>query len=155
PGVHVPIGRRHIRAIRVSHPLGAPSVRPAYRVAQGDRLARVHRAQRAHARPLRPAEPLRLARLARRRAMRVPVTGATGFTGGHLARFLAAGGHQVRALVRDTDRARDLTAAGVTLAAGDLRNDASLAAAVAGIDVVYNIGAMYRQAGLADEVYRD
>lgn len=87
--------------------------------------------------------------------MRVLVTGATGFTGGHLARALAARGHDVRALVRDIDRARDVATAGITLVAGDLRDPSSLAAAVAGVDVVYQIAAMYRQAGLADEVYRD
>jgi nucleoside-diphosphate-sugar epimerase len=87
--------------------------------------------------------------------VRVLVTGATGFTGGHLARALAARGDEVRALVRDPARAADLASAGIALAAGDLRDRDSLAAATAGIDVVYHIAAMYREAGLADEVYRD
>ena len=62
--------------------------------------------------------------------MRVLVTGATGFTGGHLARALAAGGNDVRALIRDPARARDLDAGGIELVMGDLRDPASLAAAV-------------------------
>ena len=87
--------------------------------------------------------------------MRVLVTGAAGFTGGHLARTLAARGYHVRALVRDAARAADLPAAGIEIAVGDLRNPPSLAAAAANVDVVYHIAAMYRQAGLADEVYRE
>lgn len=90
--------------------------------------------------------------------MRVLVTGATGFTGGHLARGLAAGGHQVRALVRDpartSGRARDLADMGIELSVGDLRDDAALASAVAKIEVVYHIAAVYRQAGLSTDVYR-
>jgi len=87
--------------------------------------------------------------------MRVLVTGATGFTGGHLARTLVRHGHAVGALVRDPSRAGDLAAAGVTLVPGDLRDAASLAVATRDVDVVYNVAALYRQAGLADEVYRD
>ena len=87
--------------------------------------------------------------------MRVLVTGATGFTGGHLARALAARGDTVTALVRTQGpAAADLSKAGIALAIGDLRDTAALAAATAGMDVVYHIAAMYRQAGLGDEVYR-
>ena len=82
------------------------------------------------------------------------VTGATGFTGGHLARTLAALGRKVRVLVRDRARASDLEAAGMEIVEGDLRDRASLDRAVAGVERVYHIAAMYRQAGLPAEVYR-
>ena len=85
--------------------------------------------------------------------MTVLVTGATGFTGGHLARSLAAT-HQVRALVREPEKARDLAARGIELAAGDLRDRTALAAAVAGVDVVYHVAAIYRSAGVPDDTYR-
>ena len=86
--------------------------------------------------------------------MRALVTGATGFTGGHLARGLARRGYTVRALVRDPARAGDLAASGVELATGDLRDRPSLDAAARGMDVVFNVAAIYRQAGLATEAYR-
>jgi dihydroflavonol-4-reductase len=85
--------------------------------------------------------------------LRALVTGATGFTGGHLARALKARGHDVWAMVRDPARATHLKAADIPTRAGDLADPASLPAAVAGIDVVYNIAALYRQAGLPDSVY--
>ena len=87
--------------------------------------------------------------------MRVLVTGASGFTGGHLARALAGRGDNVRALVRDAPCTADLAASGVSVAIGDLRDRASLDTAATGVEVVYNVAAIYRQAGLADEVYRD
>ena len=57
-------------------------------------------------------------------------------------------------MIRAADRAGDLRAAGIELAGGDIRDRAVLSRAVAGVDVVYNIAAVYRQAGLPRETYR-
>jgi nucleoside-diphosphate-sugar epimerase len=82
------------------------------------------------------------------------VTGATGFTGGHLARALAKAGRSVRALVRNPDAAAPLAAAGVELTAGDVRDLAAVEAAMRGVEVVYHVAAVYRQAGIREEEYR-
>jgi nucleoside-diphosphate-sugar epimerase len=86
--------------------------------------------------------------------VRVLVTGATGFTGGHLARGLLARGDEVRVLVRDVAKAADLARGGATLVQGDLSARASLDRAVDGMDIVYNIAALYREASLPVEAYR-
>jgi dihydroflavonol-4-reductase len=86
--------------------------------------------------------------------VKVLVTGATGFTGGHLARALAVRGYDVHALVRDDTRGMDLARAGVNLVTGDLTDSSSWAGALDGVEVVYNIAALYRQAGLAESTYR-
>jgi dihydroflavonol-4-reductase len=86
--------------------------------------------------------------------LRVLVTGATGFTGGHLARTLKSRGYDVHAMVRHPQAAAALTAQGIALVTGDLSQPATLPAALArGFDVVYNIAALYRQAGLPDHIY--
>jgi nucleoside-diphosphate-sugar epimerase len=86
--------------------------------------------------------------------VKVLVTGATGFTGAHLARGLKARGADVTAMIRDTARAADLQRDGIALVRGDLAFPETVSAALAGgFDVVYNVAAEYRQAGLPDSVY--
>ena len=86
--------------------------------------------------------------------MRALVTGATGFTGGHLARALRRQGRDVRAIVRAEDaRSSALAAEGIDVRQGDLRDADSLRRALGGIDIVYNIGANYRQASAGRDNY--
>jgi len=84
--------------------------------------------------------------------LRVLVTGATGFTGGHLTRALAAAGDHVRALVRSPAPGSDPHA--IEFVRGDVRDPDAMRAAAEGVDVVYHIAAIYRQAGLRDAEYR-
>ena len=86
--------------------------------------------------------------------MRALVTGATGFTGGHLARYLLERGDSVRVLVRDPKRAEPLARAGADVLVGDLTSADAVRRAVDGTDVVYNIAALYREAGLPASAYR-
>jgi len=87
--------------------------------------------------------------------MKALVTGVTGFTGGHLARRLRrTHGDTVRVLVRNTEQAQAFRAEGFDVAIGDLTDEASLQTACSGMDVVYNIAALYRTAGLPSSTYR-
>jgi nucleoside-diphosphate-sugar epimerase len=70
--------------------------------------------------------------------MTVLVTGATGKVGHAIACTLAARGDDVRALVRDPAKARELLPAEVTLAPGDVTAPDTVAAAVAGCELVFN-----------------
>jgi uncharacterized protein YbjT (DUF2867 family) len=70
------------------------------------------------------------------------ITGATGHIGGEAARILHAAGHEVRAFVRDADRATDLPA-GVERTVGDLDRPETLPAALAGVDHVFLLQASH------------
>jgi dihydroflavonol-4-reductase len=76
--------------------------------------------------------------------MRALVTGATGFVGVHVAAELCRRGHEVRALVRAGSHTDDLIRLGATLCPGDLRDRASLDAAMRGCDALFHVAADYR-----------
>jgi uncharacterized protein YbjT (DUF2867 family) len=77
----------------------------------------------------------------------VSVFGGTGFLGRRLVRRLAAEGATLRIAVRSPDRARSVLRAAdldrVTVFRADVRDQASVAAAVAGVDAVVNAVSAY------------
>ena len=75
--------------------------------------------------------------------MKLLVTGATGFLGGAVVRRLLARGHGVRALARpDSPRAASLHPS-VEVVTGDLTDPPSLERAVAGVEGVFHVAAVY------------
>lgn len=73
------------------------------------------------------------------------VTGATGTVGNAVAAQLAARGVEVRALVRDVERARPMLPAGVEPIHGDVTSPSSVAAAVAGCERVFHAAGLPEQ----------
>ncbi len=77
--------------------------------------------------------------------MRLAITGATGFVGGHLLARATAAGHQVRALTRRPQPARE----GVTWVAGALDDPAGLAALCADAEAVIHVAGVVNAADRA------
>lgn len=82
------------------------------------------------------------------------VTGATGTVGNAVAARLAAAGHEVRALVRDVERARSLLPDDVEPVRGDVTDAGSVAAAVAGCERVFHAAGLPEQWRLDPEDFR-
>jgi dihydroflavonol-4-reductase len=76
--------------------------------------------------------------------MKALVTGGTGFIGSHVVRALVDDGASVRVLVRPGSDRRALAGLPVELVTGDLGEPASLAPALAGVEVLYHVAADYR-----------
>jgi len=72
----------------------------------------------------------------------VLVTGGAGFVGREILDRLIARGRTVRALARSDASAQTLAAAGAEVVRGDLRDPASLRAAMEGADVVYHVAGL-------------
>lgn len=85
--------------------------------------------------------------------MRVLVTGGTGKIGNAVARALTDRGDDVVALVRHTERARELLPEGVELAHGDVTDRESLARACAGIEAAVNPMGIFEQWTGDDDVF--
>jgi dihydroflavonol-4-reductase len=74
--------------------------------------------------------------------MKTLVTGATGFVGSHIARALAADGHDVRALHRPSSKLTALEGVPYTSALGDILDLEALRAACVGCEVVFHVAAV-------------
>lgn len=78
--------------------------------------------------------------------MQVLVTGGTGLLGNNLVRALRAKGHDVKALVRSKKKAEALLAGtGAEIVVGDMRDVASFASALDGVDAVAHTAAYFRE----------
>lgn len=75
----------------------------------------------------------------------IAVTGASGFVGRHVVRELLRRGHKVRALVRDTQKAREALPAGVELVVGSALDGKSPAKLVAGCDACIHLIGIIRE----------
>ncbi|WP_426088441.1 NAD-dependent epimerase/dehydratase family protein [Janthinobacterium sp. PSPC1-1] len=71
--------------------------------------------------------------------MKLFITGATGFVGGSVARRLIEAGHSVRGLVRDSAKAEQLKAIGITPVLGTLEDHALLVSEAKLADGVINM----------------
>ena len=87
--------------------------------------------------------------------MKILVTGGTGFTGHNLTQRLLQDGHQVRLLVRSKSRVTLEPHPSLEIHEGDIRDQAAVDKAVAGVTKIFNLAAMYRTASAVDQDYRD
>jgi len=71
--------------------------------------------------------------------VKVLITGGTGFVGPHVVRAVADQGHDLKLLVRDSTRSRDLPGQPVV---GEMTNTVSLQHAVEGVDAVVHLVAI-------------
>lgn len=76
--------------------------------------------------------------------MKILVTGATGKVGSRLVPRLLAKGYDVSILVRDTAKAAELIQMGAKAITADLYEPDTLAPAVAGMDAVIHLAALFR-----------
>lgn len=84
---------------------------------------------------------------------RALVTGANGYTGKLFCQHLAAQGVPVRGMYYAPDGAPTFARSGLELVPGDLRDRESLRRALEGVEVVYNIAALYRPTNVPNRLY--
>jgi nucleoside-diphosphate-sugar epimerase len=87
--------------------------------------------------------------------MKVLVTGASGFAGGVLTKKLIEQGHNVRVMVRDKAKLKLPRVPSMEVFEGDIIDKKAVDSAVNGVEKVFHIAGLFRQAGIVDQVYWD
>lgn len=87
--------------------------------------------------------------------MKVLITGATGFLGGVLTERLINRGFKTRILVRNSNRLSDFIKNNSEIFEGDIVKVSDVDKAVNGVEKIFHIAAVYRTAGITDQVYKN
>jgi len=85
--------------------------------------------------------------------MKVLVTGAGGFVGYELVKNLRAKNIEVKALIRNKAQTEKLEKLGAQVVIGDIKNKDQMLNAAKGVEKIFHIAALFRQAGLPDSEY--
>jgi nucleoside-diphosphate-sugar epimerase len=86
---------------------------------------------------------------------RFAVTGAGGFIGGQLASMLLKSGHEVIAVVRQTDQAASLQESGAIVRVADVTDLSQLEAALAGATGIFHMAALFNHPDRTWDDYRE
>jgi nucleoside-diphosphate-sugar epimerase len=81
------------------------------------------------------------------------VTGAAGFVGGFMTKLLLAQGLRVRAMVRNPAQSEELEKIGAEVVIADMKDIESLKLAVTGVEGIFHIAGLFRQAGLPESEF--
>lgn len=81
------------------------------------------------------------------------LTGATGFTGKYLGKRLLARGYHVFALIRRESLHKKKDIKNLTWIEGDLLKPSTIRGKIPKTDLIFHIGALYRQEGLSKELF--
>ena len=81
------------------------------------------------------------------------VTGAGGFVGSFVTKLLLDRDFKVRAMIRNPKQRADLEKSGAEVVIADMKDTASLKQAVAGVNGIFHIAGLFRQAGLPESEF--
>jgi nucleoside-diphosphate-sugar epimerase len=88
--------------------------------------------------------------------MKALVTGATGFTGSALVKKLLDDGHEVKVIVRDRSKIiNSSNDANLSVIEGNIVNIKDVEKSIDGVDTVFHVAAVYRTAGISEDIYWD
>ncbi len=81
------------------------------------------------------------------------VTGAGGYVGSFVTKLLLDRGFKVRAMIRNPQQGAELEKLGAEVVIADLKDVVSLKQAVTGVNGIFHIAALFRQAGLPESEF--
>jgi len=81
------------------------------------------------------------------------VTGAGGYVGSFVTKLLLDRGFKVRAMIRSANHRAELEAIGAEVVIADVKDVASLKQAVIGVNGIFHIAGLFRQAGLPESEF--